>query len=420
MQTTGYRQVWRVLAAALAAIMVGGMLAGPLALAQDDEPEEEDAGHIQYAWAETLFPAVVRFYVGIGLPLEQVGSATLTVQQLDRVQESIPVGVGNVIFSDEVAVDFVYDWSLIERQPGLVPFEAVEFRWVVRANDGSESVYASDFFLQDERRGPWEAGGDLPLVLYWHSEQLAGRLIQQDVLAAYDQLTRRTGVAPLFRFAIYDPGVDLCQEIPSESEEAEEPELAVVSGVDGTGYPCSEALFEQAYANGGVTFLQRRTHGFAPLEDELVTAMVRQVYADQWAGQDVPAWFEEGLAALYRLRPGYGGFQMAQLAARDDALHDLAALQTFPPDDMIYREQLVWQAQAYLMMLYLTDRYGADAPFDLARDVAENGFDPAFAALTGGDQAAFWADWTRWLLSEDVEQAINWTPYVPVTPTPGP
>ena len=67
--------------------------------------------------------------------------------------------------------------------------------------------------------------------------------------------------------------------------------------------------------------------------------------------------------------------------------HPAAALHCELADDLPseadYQARALWEAQSYLLVLYLADRYGADAPFDLAQNIPADGdgFAGALAAL---------------------------------------
>lgn len=384
-----------------------------LAYAQDgDEP---DIGVISHYRTEILFPSALRFFIAINAPPDQITTVSLVVRQESGLQLSLPVSVTQDLESStEATTDLAYVWELVGSPSVPMPFESLNYLWQIETADGAISRAASEVLFQDGRRGMWQNAGQPPLILHWTSENLAGDRIQSEVLAAYGVLSRRTGRAPLLEFVIYDPGVDLCQTItPPDTEQ----QISAVQSEEDEAvwFPCEPAIFDQFYANANMIFLQRPTPGYSELQNLLISRMVRDTYLDLWQGTPVPDWFLSGVAGLYRLRPDYNALALARTAARRD---DLLRLEDQPGESA--QERLLWEAESYLFVLYLADRYGADLPFDLALDVPGSEFDAALAARTGEDFAALWRGWISWVESDAADRAIEWTPYSPITPTPLP
>jgi hypothetical protein len=81
----------------------------------------------------------------------------------------------------------------------------------------------------------------------------------------------------------------------------------------------------------------------------------------------------------------------------------------------------LWRAQSYLLTLYLAARFGAEAPFELARALLdEQTFEEALGARFDITPAQLYDDWRAWLLSDEAAAALRWTPYLPTTATPAP
>jgi len=79
----------------------------------------------------------------------------------------------------------------------------------------------------------------------------------------------------------------------------------------------------------------------------------------------------------------------------------------------------LWIAESYLLTLYLASRYGADAPFKLAKALEQNTtFDDALTKIGNISVDTLVTDWRNWLLGPDAEAALRWTPYFDTTPTP--
>jgi len=413
----------------LLAILVIGMagyevgVARPV-LAQDGDGESEEEGPpLIFGYRhEIVFPAVIRFFLGANVHLEDVTSITLTVRQESGLDHTFTLDLEQTLipeFSGGTPKQFLFEWSLIGNASPR-PFEAVDYLWEVTMRDGEVAQAQGQFYYADAERGLWRTAGRYPLILHWTNANLAGQVVWEEVMAAYGLLDRHTEDTPGFEFALYEPGARLCETVRDEANDDER--TVVLARSDAAEYPCSEAMFAQLYAQHGMIFLQRASYGFSVLENHLIETMVRQTYAPMWVEVRVPAWFIEGLAALYRLRPGLAALEVTRSAARTGSAHPIEVLAAGMPQDATYPEQTVWEAQSYLLVLFLADRYGAEAPFQLARDAATNsaGFDGALQALTGDDQAGLWTEWQRWLFSDAAMRAVAWTPYMPTTPTPTP
>ncbi|MBN2305817.1 MAG: hypothetical protein JXQ72_15145, partial [Anaerolineae bacterium] len=238
--------------------VVAGLCGPELVFAQGggDEPEQ-DTGLIYTYRTEILFPAVVRFFVGINAPPDQIVSAALTLRQESGLDVSFTLSPEQHLFnSAELFVELVYDLDLTNGAIP-VPFEPVNFLWQIQTEDGQLSTAVDQFLFQDGARGEWQSAGVPPLILHWTNENLAGRAIREEVMAAYGLINHQTGRSPLFQFAMYDPAVRLCREF--EDTETGEIETVVVSRTDQTAYPCSVEAFARLYAAAGITFLQRPT-----------------------------------------------------------------------------------------------------------------------------------------------------------------
>jgi hypothetical protein len=399
-------------------LMLSALTAVWPALAQDGEDYPLIFGHN----VEVIFPAALRFIVGVNAVPEDIESLRLLVSQENGPERTFTVDPVTAVIpelSGGVPHQFLVTWWL-DADLTPVPFEKMRYRWELTVR-GKEPVTAfGEFVYADSRHGPWRAAGQPPLILHWHNPNLGGQLVWEEIMAAYSLLQRQTGESPLFQFVIYDPQAELCEELPDP--ETGEMRQGLSVPVTDTVYPCSAELFARVYARSGMTFVQRPTFGLAELENLLIERMARDTYRRLWGEAAVPAWFETGLSMLYRLQPGIGALELVRTAARADALFPLTALQTPLAGDMPYGQRALWSAQGYTLVLALASLYGEEAPFALARAVTDDpaGFEGALGALTGGDQAALWAAWERWLFSDDAGRAATWTPYQPSIPTPTP
>ena len=431
------KQISRPLGLALGALLLMGAVWGawapPLSGAQSDDtstptvaPSETPATPapteaVNRIWGyrvDNVFPAALRFFVGLNAARDEVTALTLSVHQASGLNASFTLDLDETWLEDEsteASAQFLFEWTLDE-PPVPVPFEPLEYTWEATTSDGAVSTVTASILFQDEWHGEWHGAGSVPLALYWLNSNLAGARLRKDVLRTYGLVATHLGEAPSFIFAIYDPRTVFCRQI--RDEESGDMLSVVVSRDDGKSFPCSRDAFVQLYTMAGVIFVERPTFGYTALQDLLVREVVQRSYAAYWGEADVPDWFVQGLAQLYRQHPNLDLLEIARSAARTEALYPLAQLAHVPAPDAPYAERRLWEAESYLLTLYLADRYGAEAPFALAQSVPQYAdFEAALSALTGADTATLWAQWQRWLFSDAAARAATWTPYMETTPT---
>lgn len=422
-------RMWAVLLAlgtALLPLAWGGMPVRAQGGTEEPEPATEapDAAeplpetHIFGHSTTPRFPLLIGFVVNLDVPVEKIVAVALTVRQPTGYEHPIVLdpSADNASDTGPGYTYFRYDWFLLEMPP-LTPFEPVDYTWEVETSDGVLSSLSDTFILVDSDAGTWRTVGIPPLVLHTYKSSLAGDRVRQEVFSAYDLLSRRTGASPLFEFVIYEPAAEYCWIV---KDKATGEESSVVIADNAVVYPCAEPDYEQLYQRAGITVIRRTNASFTDLEDLLVTAMVRQVYGELWGAADVPAWFVDGLARLYGLRPNLAALAQARAAIEQGTLLDYAALGVEPGTDADPQVRQTWSAESFLLLLYLADRYGAEAPFDLARAIPdrEGEFDAALEDVAGMDLEALWDPFVAWLNSAAADRAAIWTPYLPVTPTP--
>jgi hypothetical protein len=419
-------QSGRALARCVFALLLAlGLL--PLGAARDTVQAQDGEGEPDYPiifghQAEVVFPAVIRFIVGVNAVPADIESIALEVSQQSGLAHRFTLDIGTALIHDlsgGVANQFLLEWPLgAEPRPAL--FEPLDYRWEVRVRAAPLAQAGGSVLVADAAPDPWQTAGTPPVVLRWHNPGLAAPLVRDEIMAAYALLDEHTEDTPAFEFAIYDPLTPLCLAIRDDATgEARQ----VVQTRDGAAeYPCTEALFVQAYARFGVTLVRRPTYGLSDLEDALIAAMVSRAYSASWQEAEVPAWFDAGLAALYRPRPGFAALELVRSASRSGQLFSLEALQDSLPATATHAGRALWGAQSYALALALADRYGLQAPFDLARAAGQHpgGFAGALQALTGGDQGALWETWQGWLFTNEAMRVAGWTPYLRETPTSTP
>lgn len=361
---------------------------------------------------EVLFPAVVRFFVSLERDAAMLQTAALMLTQEGRTLFADQV---ELVFDseEETTTTWRYDWLIpLEDAPEL--FVPVAYRWTLADDAGVQQETEGEFLFAP---GPpdFRHSGEPPLSFSIVDSNLNLRMARQAVLPAYTLMSTQTGLEPDFRWAVLPSGFTFCASIIDADGNPASVVLAPApEDEEPVAYPCREEDAERLFAGSGYQLLRRRTVGLLPFENELVDAMFEAFYGQYWAGQDVPSWFRAGLRQYLHVNPDPLIIRYLQVEGRADRLFTAAQMQSEPSE----ADRQFWEAQAYSLVLYLADRYRAEAPLALASSVVESDWSQGFSRLVGGDLEAFMADWERWLYTDAAVRAGGWTLYMPATPTP--
>ena len=387
-------------------MVFGTALAGPV---QAREPDRQDAGYIISYQTEVIFPAVISFSVALAVEQTEIESVALSVFQRDELLSTITLDLDeHVLRTTEFYTQMVYRWAL-NSADAPAPFEPINYRWEIVTQDEIVSIVSDELNFDDQARGPWRVAGRLPLVLHWANMGLAGETMRDDLLPVYALLEENTRQAVDFEFVLYESNTRYCQEVGDA--DTDDVRLVVISRLDGTEFPCSEADFETFYADTGFVFLEQPNAGFTPTLGALAQYMTLAAYAPFWEDAFVSAWFRAGIGFVYRPHAAPEMLSIARNAARLENLLSIEDLSGELPDTATYQQQDLWNAQSYLLVLYLIDRFGADAVFDLARTAGNGDFEGTLFELVDGDDRVLWDKWYHWLLWEEADAAVTWTPY---------
>lgn len=387
----------------LAGLLV--LLAGGGALqAQDDG----DDAFIDFYDAELVFPAVIRFFLRVSVPVEQVDTVSLEVGQGDTILHSGPVDLEAGLINAEPFAFIHLDYPLT-RSDALAFFEPVAYHWeVVDAGGGSHA--AEGEVLYQPPGDTWRQSGEPPLRFTVLNPELNLITTRQVLVEVYALMSDLTGLSPDFNWAILPRGYQFCVE----EQDADGNPVFLVHSANGDAFPCREADAQGLFADNGLRLLYRQAPGLLPFQNEVIVDVFDEFFGRYWRGQDVPAWFRSGLTQLYYVTSNPLALRQVQDASRNDRLFSVGQLDSVPSDE---DEQGVWQQQAYTMVLYLADTYGAGAPFELARDLVDTLFEDALQDLVGQDFDRFLVHWERWLFTDQAGRAVAWTLYAPPTPT---
>jgi hypothetical protein len=369
---------------------------------------------------EPAFPAVVMLQVRIDVPLERVRSATVHVYQAESgldITAEIDLTDPEVVQQRGELGVISYPWRI---DPATAPklFSYVNFDWTVSLRENVTANALSGFTFQDIRPlmldapiTEWRRVGNEgdTLQLYTHNELLSLGTLQTNTLRVLDKLRQQTGLDLRYKIIIYDPGYKFCDGITGP--DGLYVQLRTTEGF----YLCKPEDAVNIYRAQGFHVIERATSGLDQLQGQLSDLMVREAYRRLWRSSQPPAWFREGLFQLYQPSGQLRALQIARDASRANRSLPLSALQTDLAD---LADIDLWRSQSYLMITFLASRYGADAPFTLAANLSDiYTFNAALAALYNTTEAQVYADWQRWLFTGEAEAAVNWTPYLGLTPT---
>jgi hypothetical protein len=359
--------------------------------------------------AEVVYPAVIRFMVTLDLPFDTVQRVGLEVTQGGTVLRSGALNIEQTLFSSSPFTQFLYAWPLNPNSPPAL-LEPISYRWEIGSAGGVTTTAEGEVIFTPSP--DWRIGGEGVLRFAVAEPTLNVVAARQAVLPAYELMQTQTGESPEFNWAILPRGFQFCQVV--QGEEGEE---SVVASLNGTTYPCTEEDGVDLLTAEGYQVLYRQGSGLLPFQNELVNAMFDEFYGAAWRGVNVPDWFRVGLRQYYHVTPDPLALRQVQTAARADRLLAAEEMARIPDDP---EAETYWAQQAATLVLYLADRYGAEAPFDLAQQARRSGFDAALRRLTDTDLAEMMVDWARWLFEPGAETAAVWTVYQPTTPTPTP
>jgi hypothetical protein len=165
------------------------------------------------------------------------------------------------------------------------------------------------------------------------------------------------------------------------------------------------------------------------LQDQISEIIAADAYDTLWkaAAEPPPLWFRAGISARYDVV----GHTFALLTARDaDRTNQLLSLSELAVPAVVMANDhgasvRAWNAQSYLLTLYLAAQFGADAPVKIAQQIGQKGkFADALSAVGNGAKIEdLYASWKDWLFSPAADEAVAWSPYLTdatATHTPSP
>lgn len=397
--------------------IIGVVLYGMLlhaAYAQDGTPTPT-AGIIYQQSAAVFFPSAIQFTASLAARQETLASGTLTLFQASGFEQTVELtfeGEDGAVSGAHIDTTDLLKLVVFEGEAIPRPFEPLNYRWQIVTDDERVSEVADEMLFQPSG-GNWQQIDTPPLTFWWHNERLGMGVLRENLLTIYALLEKNTGEAPQLNFVVYDADYRFCDAVLDPDTNVQREVM-----VGNANLPCSVDELKQYLAQNNLIFIQRQDNDFGSLENQLISELVTRFYGLVWDEDlSVPSWFTSGLAQLYRQTGDFRALVTARAALEQEALFTLEGLENAPPIDAA--QKAVWEAQSYLLVLYLADCYGASAPFELARSlVGASSFESAFQDLTDMTLSQAYRAYRGWLGSKAAEVAVLWNPYLATTPTP--
>ncbi len=399
---------------------------------------------------------------------------TFTDQRIERIARLfftytlpngriVTVDVDPALYVTDASWGFNVVYTYTPNDPAALPdpMTTIPYTWTLTLDDGATGTVEGEFFYADARF-EWEPVLEEWMTLYTYTESVNISFLQRALRTFNEQLRIDSQSTPLFRFVLYEPGDDYCEDAEAASspiDPALNPLAATLSALPTSALPtpaidfeatrgptrtptptpppatpdvlplCRPEEVEQLYRAAGIIPLRRHTYNMLELQSDIAREMAEQTWRDLWGtakADMVPAWFVDGLAQLYEPRAHAAEMIAAESAVRSGTEFSLAAMSTLPSDadEMAtptgFTPQIdPWHAQSVSMVLFLVDEYGPDAHARVARAIVEqDSFDLAMIDQTGFDAAENYARWREWISRPVADELRSWHPYLPPSPTP--
>lgn len=380
----------------------------PVGLAQDDGESEYQILGIN---ALPALPSVISFRVILMAPPDKVQSIKLDAEQEDGIQisETLDVEAALLVQGESVS-EYQYTIELQEITD-LRLFQALDYTFTVDIEGLEEPLIQSDqIIVEHQAAGRWLGANTADLHLHWNGERFAGDSYLQDLQPVMNLLKIQTGYDKPVGFVVYDPNKPLCEQVTLEDGTLMEASLA-----GGLVFTCNREALQRLYANDEIVFTEIDSPQPQLIVNTLTETLVNTVYQPRWGNAEIPSWFQAGLGWFYAYNGQSNMLPIVQRASQQDQLLSLPQLTTSE------NRNPLWEAQAYLLVLYLAETYGATAPFDIALAMNRRvDFTEALQTVTEDSIERIYAAWTIWINSPRAAEVIFWNPYQATTPTPTP
>jgi hypothetical protein len=278
----------------------------------------------------------------------------------------------------------------------------------VTATDGTVATVRDRITFRDDRI-EWTTAAD-PQRFFTVTAPAEGMdlvRLERSLIPTYNLIAANVNQTREFNILLYPPDV-----APTGCETIDDGELFALGSVTEYGIACDPARATTIAAASGYDIVQPASGGFAAAQDALVTHFFERFYEPVWDDAAIPEWFRAGLTRFYQPDSKTELYGPVLAAARRSSLYELGEM-------LGQRDDPLWQAQSYVMVLYIAAEIGVSGLFELASSLGgAESFTSAYEAATGQSLRALIPAMSRWVLTTPGEVAFRYTPYQPTTPTP--
>lgn len=362
---------------------------------------------------EVLYPQAVRFTMTIDRPLDQILALELTINAPGEAQPRTfsPEPDEIATLTARTFTEMVFLWVIPPNNP--LPFNAeVDYFWEVTVAQLGSAVLPGVFAYSDPAvRWVQDQDPNERVSLIYPEGQVDVELLRRTVQGVYTLLARNTETSPELRLVVYsdDFPFDPCHENDAG-------EQVIVGPVSGTELACNPQVIENILRDLNYDPFPLPSVSRSTVTDALLRYMVAEFYAPSWAGRDVPAWFQTGMTYFYL--PGEKFYLL-------DAVRSASRTRyTFTFDEMSARDEtnpVLWDAQAYTMVLYIARQIGVAQLFEFAGTAGDGeAFAESFADVVNMPLTGLLPNWNNWIFTGVAASDSSLQLYEGPTPVPSP
>lgn len=365
-----------------------------------------------FTWdEEMIYPQAVRFTLTVSRPINEIASLLLAIDSTSANPREVVLTPASVVTrSAETFTDFTFLWQVPATDP--LPFqEAIDYTWLVTLVDGQTALVPGAFlFGLEDLTWVESTDPDGLLNLLYPQGAILPDTIRAQFPQLYTTLSANTGLQPRFNFVLFS------REVPFDPCFSETAETVILLGPKtNVEVPCITPVINGILNQLGYEQFQLETLTTANARDRILVEVINRFYAPIWEGRDVPAWFQTGLTYFYLPGQKLGQLENVRRNYRLQEPYTLAEMATRD-----VANPTLWESQSYSMVLYIANRIGTQALYDLARTAGTEGesFAASYENAVGQPIEALLPTWRNWIYSDGAVADANLNLYQGETPIP--
>lgn len=342
----------------------------------------------------------------------EFSSVTLSMVQGANSQ-TIEVPLADIADIKEGYTDFTYIWT---PSPTNTPrlFEDVTFIWAFTQINGTTSRIQHTVNYADPRtvwgKGESSAGN---IRIAAPIANFNAAIMAVALEKTYQMMSANTGQTTNLSLAVFSDALPIVPCVTGTNNRR------VVYAAEGkVEIPCDTGVIAGVYAMNGYVPTAFKSGSSGEVQMYIAQQLLTTLYAPVWneAVSIIPDWFKFGLAQYYLPTAKTGYLEISRRELRTNRAFSLAEMQATPTDAA---SLLVWQAQAYGMVLSISEQIGVPALFALARQLGTGAtFDQAYQQAMQQPLSGLIPTWSSWVYSDRADNAYQYNPHLPITPTP--